>query len=413
MLSIGKLAKGQEGYYLDAVARGVEDYYLEGEAPGRWVGAGTALLGLADEVDADALAAVLDGRDPTTDTRLRSSKGGRIPGFDLTFRAPKSVSVVFGLAEADIAAVVAEAHDLAVEGMTCDRAFLLATDDLYQELGYVALSRGRLGNHIVTVGELAHDLESPPHAPMIERDSLDVLRSGLSTSRAQQLAIDLDRAAHFSSMPSADLIRERRRLAEVIGRAPADRTADLPELIAARDFAERRPRQLQHEHSRVHLPGRSRGQSRAERERAIDRVTADVAEHATAVTRAEESTTLRSRYLVEHATEVADLRHIDDIVARRIDETVIEAEDDGDHYLRRAVGAPPVGSRRREVWRERARAVERYRMTYAITDQDKPLGLKPRDTQQLIAYWGVIQEAKVIQPELALKKARRIGRGLA
>ena len=115
MLSIGKLAKGQEGYYLDAVARGVEDYYLEGEAPGRWLGAGAALLGLAGEVDADALAAVLDGRDPTTDTRLRSSKGGRIPGFDLTFRAPKSVSVVFGLAEADIAAVVAESHDLAVD----------------------------------------------------------------------------------------------------------------------------------------------------------------------------------------------------------------------------------------------------------------------------------------------------------
>ena len=52
MLSIGKLAKGQEGYYLDAVARGVEDYYLDGEAPGRWLGAGTALLGLAGEVDA-------------------------------------------------------------------------------------------------------------------------------------------------------------------------------------------------------------------------------------------------------------------------------------------------------------------------------------------------------------------------
>ena len=52
-------------------------------------------------------------------------------------------------------------------------------------------------------------------------------------------------------------------------------------------------------------------------------------------------------------------------------------------------------------------------MTYAITDQDMPLGLKPRDTQQLIAYWEVVQEAKVIQPELAVKQARRIGRGVA
>jgi len=298
------------------------------------------------------------------------------------------------------------------QGMTCDRAFLLATDDLYQELGYVALSRGRLGNHIVTVGGPEHDLESPPHAPIIERDSLDVLRSGLSTSRAQQLAIDLDRAAHFSSMPTTELSRDRRRLTDVIGRAPTDRTADLPELIAARDSAEQQLRQLQHEHSRVNLPGRSRGQSRAERERVIDRVAADGAEHATAVTRAEESITLRSRYLVEHATDIADLRHIDEVIARRVEETVIEAEDDSEHYLRRAIGAPPVGSRRREVWRDRARAVEQYRMTYAITDEEHPLGLKPRDTQQLIAYWAVSQEAKVTQPELAPKQARRTGRGI-
>ena len=87
MLSIGKLANGQEGYYLDAVARGVEDYYLEGEAPGRWLGAGTALLGLAGEVDPDALATVLDGGDPTTDTdfgarKVRSKPGTRPPGED-------------------------------------------------------------------------------------------------------------------------------------------------------------------------------------------------------------------------------------------------------------------------------------------------------------------------------------------
>jgi hypothetical protein len=259
---------------------------------------------------------------------------------------------------------------------------------------------------------IEHDLESPPHAPTIERDSIDVLRSGLSTSRAQQLAIDLDRAAHFLSMPTADLIRERRRLTEVIGRAPADCTADLPELIAAHDSAEQQLRKLQHERSRVHMPGRSRGQSRAERDRVIDRVAADVARHATAVTEAEASTTQRSRYLVEHATDVADLRHIDDVIARRIDETVIEAEDDSDHYLRRAVGDPPVGSRRRQVWRDRARAVEQYRMTYAVTDTDNPLGLKPSDTRQLVAYWAMLQEAKVVEPALLPKSPQRNGRGL-
>ena len=33
MLSVWKLAQGQEDYYLEAVAQGVEDYYLGGEAP--------------------------------------------------------------------------------------------------------------------------------------------------------------------------------------------------------------------------------------------------------------------------------------------------------------------------------------------------------------------------------------------
>jgi hypothetical protein len=37
MLSIGKLGRGQERYYLDKVAEGAEDYYSgEGEAAGEW-----------------------------------------------------------------------------------------------------------------------------------------------------------------------------------------------------------------------------------------------------------------------------------------------------------------------------------------------------------------------------------------
>ncbi len=39
MLSIGKLGRGQERYYLDKVAEGAEDYYSgEGEAAGEWIG---------------------------------------------------------------------------------------------------------------------------------------------------------------------------------------------------------------------------------------------------------------------------------------------------------------------------------------------------------------------------------------
>ncbi|MFL6131289.1 MAG: MobF family relaxase, partial [Nocardioidaceae bacterium] len=113
MLSVWKLGHGQEAYYLEAVARGVEDYYVGGEAPGRWIGSGGTALGLVGEVDATDLHAVLSGRDPSSGARLGQTH--RVPGFDLTFRAPKSVSVLFGLGDPGVSRQVRDAHDEALE----------------------------------------------------------------------------------------------------------------------------------------------------------------------------------------------------------------------------------------------------------------------------------------------------------
>jgi hypothetical protein len=113
VLSIGKLATGQANYYLQqverridrvtSVASGVEDYYLsEGEAAGEWIGSGPAALGLQGTVDDEQLHRVLGGEDPATGDLLRSTRGTRVPGFDLTFSAPKSVSVLFGICDNEV-----------------------------------------------------------------------------------------------------------------------------------------------------------------------------------------------------------------------------------------------------------------------------------------------------------------------
>ena len=106
MLNIGKLAgEGSAQYYLDKVARGVEDYYLHaGEAPGMWHGSAAVALGLAGEVAADDLMALLHGEDPTTGVRLAQPQrnADRLWGYDLTFRAPKSVSLLFALGEGTV-----------------------------------------------------------------------------------------------------------------------------------------------------------------------------------------------------------------------------------------------------------------------------------------------------------------------
>src|SRR4051812_1050932 len=62
VLSIAKLAAGQQSYYLSSVADGTEEYYLgAGEAPGRWVASSQSSLGLTGEVVASDLHAVLEG----------------------------------------------------------------------------------------------------------------------------------------------------------------------------------------------------------------------------------------------------------------------------------------------------------------------------------------------------------------
>jgi conjugative relaxase-like TrwC/TraI family protein len=115
VLSVHRLGAGSEGYYLDQVVAGVEDYYAgAGEAPGEWL-ASSAQFGLDGRVAPDDLRAVLLGVDPRSGDGLHHGSGRSVPGWDLTFRAPKSVSVPWGLADPGIAQVVVAAHEAAVQ----------------------------------------------------------------------------------------------------------------------------------------------------------------------------------------------------------------------------------------------------------------------------------------------------------
>jgi Ti-type conjugative transfer relaxase TraA len=109
VLSIGKVGggNGDPRYYIDNVAQGKEDYYSgRGESPGRWLGSGAATAGLRGTVDDEQFLALLSSQ--TANPR-------KVLAYDLTFSAPKSVSVLFGVGDRTLAPVVRDAHDLAVE----------------------------------------------------------------------------------------------------------------------------------------------------------------------------------------------------------------------------------------------------------------------------------------------------------
>lgn len=135
MLSIGKMGKGSFAYYTE-LAR--QDYYTAGgEVPGVWAGRGAALLGLSGNVERGVLASLFRGFIGDRKLVQNAASETRHPGWDLTFSAPKSVSVVWSLARPEMRACI-------------EQAVLSATRDAldYLEDHAIFTRRGRGGESI-------------------------------------------------------------------------------------------------------------------------------------------------------------------------------------------------------------------------------------------------------------------------
>jgi len=114
VLTVTKL--GNAEYLIGSVALGVEEYYLGvGEAPGVWAGRWADELGLEGVVEADDLRSLIEGRHPVTGVDLVAKQRHReVRAIDLTFSAPKSVSVLWALGSDNVHSVVMGAHRDAV-----------------------------------------------------------------------------------------------------------------------------------------------------------------------------------------------------------------------------------------------------------------------------------------------------------
>jgi conjugative relaxase-like TrwC/TraI family protein len=90
-------ARGAKEYFTQSLTR--SDYYIDGqEVMGRWGGKAGEMLGLTGEVDAKRYFALVDNLDPNTGEKLTPrNKDNRRVGFDFTFSAPKSASVLYEL----------------------------------------------------------------------------------------------------------------------------------------------------------------------------------------------------------------------------------------------------------------------------------------------------------------------------
>ncbi len=84
-------AAGAADYYSSK-----DNYYFLGDLDSQWLGEGAKQLGLEGPVDLDAFTDLLHGRLPNGVELGREVQGNHVhrPGHDLTFSAPKSVSLL-------------------------------------------------------------------------------------------------------------------------------------------------------------------------------------------------------------------------------------------------------------------------------------------------------------------------------
>src|SRR5918994_2142093 len=116
MLTIGKIHAANKGSFENQIAQGRDDYYEgKGEAPGEWKGSAAAEIGLTGEVDGGDFMALLDARAPDGRALIEGNPGGSsVLAYDLTFSAPKSVSMLYAIGAPEQVAAVTSAHDEAV-----------------------------------------------------------------------------------------------------------------------------------------------------------------------------------------------------------------------------------------------------------------------------------------------------------
>jgi len=92
-----------------------DNYYFLGQLESEWLGEGASELGLEGPVRSDTLTAVLEGRLPDGSRLGKEINGNHVhrPGHDLTFSAPKSVSIL-ALIGGDKAMLEAHQHAVRV-----------------------------------------------------------------------------------------------------------------------------------------------------------------------------------------------------------------------------------------------------------------------------------------------------------
>jgi Ti-type conjugative transfer relaxase TraA len=285
------------------------------------------------------------------------------------------------------------------QGLTVDNTYVLGSEALYREWGYVALSRGRQTNRLYQTVLDQHLDEIHYHVHQTD-DPNTALGARMARSRAQEsvtpelkeLAVQW-RALH-RRLTDDDIARSR-----TLG-------ARRSELVAARQHTAARFERLQR---RLDDSGRGLGRVRNRAQAAdLRQATAQLAEQLGAIDRqieridtelAELPTPMHVRQLTaKHAALTRQLRQAAEARLARHDQ-------DPPAYLSAALGPRP--DERASAWDRATVALEDYRLRWSITDPDRTFPTPPTDELQRDDFRHALQTAKDARIELLTERHQR------
>lgn len=282
------------------------------------------------------------------------------------------------------------------QGMTAERAFVLGTDDLYREMGYAAMSRGKEANHLYVVGGQERDADDHHYAPEAPNPD-ELVFAALERSRAKSLAVDelhADPARRLRALHA-----ERRRLTPVVAACPPDPNTERAALAQARESALSDLRDAEQATGATRArPGRRRQKPQqawaiARFEEARDRL-AVIDEQTDALA---ERAVAREAYVAEHGTELARARAADEAVDKALRERVAEVETFRPAYLTDLIGEPPANEYARDTWRSAAQIIENQRAALGVDDEGSVLGPEPQDPERLAVWRAAGRDVEVAQ----------------
>ncbi len=262
------------------------------------------------------------------------------------------------------------------QGMTTDRAFVLGSETVYREWGYVAWSRARRGTRFYAV-EPELDLEHHSVADP-EGSPFDEVVRRLERSEAQQLALDSGATIREPSSRDSSVARLRRGLEE------AQRSAD----AATRE-------RLRLEAARIRR-GRRAGAHR-ERLEAARKAERDALRRVGLLDKGLHELQIPTVISAQSPFDGDRLGPI-----RPFGAHVVRARRTHVPYIEAALGSRPASFRARRRWDRSVRRIERFRATHGVADPLDALGAAPLDLSARRAWKRAQRDLDRARLELGL-----------